>query len=402
MKYILKNLISILPREIIGDLKKQLKLPIVNFYRTNFQQNVLISYIRKPFKKGSDFTHTNGIETLAIAEIFSELKYNVDVVNFDYEGFIDYQKYDIIFGFGEPLNNCFAKKKNKTTAIYYGTGMHECVQNYNTLSRIEDVYKKKGKWLLNSGRIVEKTWSKQTTLVDAIITLGNDFVKESYSKYFNKTVYLIPPSFIKLYDYKKIIEKKNFEKAIKNYLWFGSDGKIHKGLDLLLDYFPSHPEIHLHICCSFKNEEEFKKIYEKELLHTPNIHYHGFVLLNSPKFEKLLIECGFVIFPSCSEAGGPSVLNVSGNGGIIPIISKESTIDFDEFTIEIKTLDQDGIENAIFRSQSFKIGELKEKSMLCGNAINLQHSLNNFKDTFKKCLEEILSKNYPNQNNEIN
>ena len=391
MKYFLKNIFSILPGKLVKELKKQLKLPLVNIYKTGFSKNVLISYIRQPFISGMDLSHTNRIEAVEIAKIFSRLNYNVDVVNYDYEGFIDYKKYEIIFGFGEPLNNCFTEKRNETKVIYYGTGMHIYTQNYNSLNRIENVQKIKGKWLVNSGRIVDKTWSVQNMLADAVITLGNDLVKESYKKYFNKNIYLLPASFIKKYDFKSLVESKNFGEAKKNYLWFGSGGKIHKGLDLLLDYFVSCPELHLHICGSLEGEEEFKNTYRKELFETPNIHFHGFVLIDSKKFEQLLKDCAFVIFPSCSEAGGPSVLNVCGNGGLIPIVSKETTINIGKFGIEIKSLDRIGIDNAVSYSRSLDTNTLKEKSLNCGRFVNENHSIKNFTDAFAKNLENILT-----------
>ena len=45
------------------------------------------------------------------------------------------------------------------------------------------------------------------------------------------------------------------------------------------------------------------------------------------KFEEILLSCSFAIFPSCSEGGCPSTLTVIGNGGLIPIITKETTIE---------------------------------------------------------------------------
>ena len=122
-------------------------------------------------------------------KVFNELGYNVDIVDYYYEGNINYDKYSIIFGFGEPLINSFYYRNYKILTIYYGTGMHVAHQNHATLKRIEEVYKKKGKWLLESGRIVDKAWSVQTSLVDNIITLGNDEVVNSYQKYFSRKIY---------------------------------------------------------------------------------------------------------------------------------------------------------------------------------------------------------------------
>ncbi len=301
MNFLFKNsslLLRNIKKLIIKDF---LKSPVINHFGDNFSKNVLISYITKPFKKGIDFSHTNSVEVLEIAKVFRSLGFNVDAADYDYEGFLDFDKYDLIFGFGEPLISSFSSNNKKNLIrIYYGTGMHVTVQNNNTLKRVEEVYRKKGVWLIESGRIVEKVWSQQTNIVDALILLGNDIVMESYKKYFDKDIYLLPPSFHKIYDYNDIIVKKNFKEARDNFLWFGNRGLIHKGLDLLLDLFKTMPEIHLHVCGPLEEEYNFKQIYRKELYDTPNIHTYGFVKIDSKLFNELIHKCGFIIYPSCS------------------------------------------------------------------------------------------------------
>jgi len=95
-------------------------------------------------------------------------------------------------------------------------------QNYASLIRIEEVYKKKSKWLLESGRIVDKAWSVQTSLVDNIIILGSDRVVDSYQKYFSRKIYNIPISYYKIFDHEEILKNKSFGKAKNHFLWFGS------------------------------------------------------------------------------------------------------------------------------------------------------------------------------------
>ena len=41
-------------------------------------------------------------------------------------------------------------------------------------------------------------------------------------------------------------------------------------------------------------------------------------------------ECAFVVHPSISEGGSPSVLNVVANGGLIPVCSKACGVDLPE------------------------------------------------------------------------
>jgi len=80
---------------------------------------------------------------------------------------------------------------------------------------------------LRSGRIVEKTWSIQTTLVDAMILLGNKIVEQSYRKYYDGPIYLLNPSFIEVISQEnalRITQDKDFNDAKKNFYgwkqWF--------------------------------------------------------------------------------------------------------------------------------------------------------------------------------------
>lgn len=387
----LKN-IAIVSKKIAKLIKRDiLKRPVENYFRQNNDKSVLISYITKPFRSGIDISHTNFAESLEIAKVFNSLQFNVDIADYDYEGFIDYKKYDVIFGFGEPLVNSFAFGMNKDTRrIYYGTGMHISVQNQNSLARVKDVKNRKDKWIIESGRVVEKAWTAQTTLVDAMIVLGNDEVKNSYEKFYNGKIFTVNPSFYRVCNYDEIIRNKDFSGAKKNFLWLGSSGLIHKGLDLVLETFKSIPDLHLHVCGPVNSEQNFEKIYFNELFKTPNIHTYGFIKLDTALFRELLNKCAFVIYPSCSEGGSPSVINVCGNGGLIPVLTKEVTLNTDGFGITIEDYKIDSIKTALQLSQSYSNEELRDLSKKSGETMS-NFTLNNFSDQIRRALITTLN-----------
>jgi len=390
MSYFIKN-ISLLLKSVGKLVKKDyLKIPVTNYFGTHFQERALISYITYPFKKGSHLRHTNSIEALEIANVFSKLNYNVDIVNYDYEGYLDFNNYDVVFGLGEPLMKSFYAGKKKIVRIFYGTGRHFVHQNHDSLKRINDVFLKKRVWLLDSARMAERTWSSTTTLVDGIIALGNDEVKKSYKQFYDKEVYSLPPSIYLLYDYIEIINKKNFHIAKNHFLWFGSAGMIHKGLDLLLELFVKTPHLHLHICGPLDSEPGFKEAYHNELFNSSNISVYGFVEINSPLFKDLLEKCAFVIYPTCSEGGSPSVLNVSGNGGLIPIVTKEATIDIDDFGIMIESLEISAVNFAVMNAVKLSAETIKHFSVKCGKTISERHSLKNFSIILESSIQSIL------------
>jgi len=384
-----KNIISTLIKEFKSAGKIIFRSPIINYYRTSYPRNALVSYITNPFRGGINLSHTNSFESMVIGKIINEAGYNVDIADYDYEGRFDYSKYDLIFGFGEPLINSFYQRKKKIITVYYGTGMHLITQNTNTLNRIKEVFDKKKVWLTGSGRIVDKAWSIQTTLVDAMVLLGNEEVTKTYSPYFKGKIYNIPASFYKVIDYEEIISSKDFSKARKHFLWFGSSGMIHKGLDLLLDIFSKREDIHLHICGPLDGEPGFKNIYNNELFKTANIYYHGFVSLNSPLFKELLQKCAFVVFPSCSEGGSPSVLNVCGNGGLIPLLSKEASIDMDNLGFIFNKINIESIKFTIDQALLLTEEEIKDRSIKCYELISRNHSQDNYESELNKCIKEI-------------
>jgi len=389
MKKFIKKFIPSDLWDIFRFVHKKFKKPIKNYFKTNFKENVLISYITYPFKNGISLRHTNYAEAFEIAKVFKELGYNIDIVDYDYESNLDYDKYSIIFGFGEPLEKSFYNRNQKILTIFYGTGMHVIHNNHATLKRIEEVYKKKGKWLLESGRIVDKAWSAQTSLVDSIITLGDDEVVNSYQKYFSRKIYNIPNSYYKIFDHEEILKNKNFRGAKNHFLWFGSLGLIHKGLDLLLEVFKEMSDFQLHMCGPIDNELKFKNCYYEELYNTKNIHTYGFINIQSKSFKDIISKCAFVIFPSCSEGGSSSVINVMVYG-LIPIVTNAAGIRIKDFGIEIKELTSESIKESMIKAVNLSEDEIEKRSLKCSkNTIN-NHSIEKYSHELKKVLIEIL------------
>lgn len=386
MKKIIKKYVpKSIKKHIIQYLNNQV---ITNFYKTNHSRYALLSYITLPFKKDS-LSHTNFFEAQSWAKILDELGYSVDIIHYKNSKNIDLSKYDLICGFGDVFQQYFENYGNcKAKTIYYATGMHVCHQNNATLQRIKDVYKKKNVWLAKSARFVEKTWTHQTSLVDGIIALGNEVCADSYRKYFDGQVYSLPAPFYKTLDAKTIIAKR-IENSKKHYLWFGGSGLVHKGLDLCLEYFAKHQDIYLHVCGPIENEPDFVATYKKELYETKNINTYGFVDIKSKKFESILIDCAFLIFPSCSEGGSPSTLTVIGNGGLVPIITKETTINTGH-EIWIDKLDAESIDIAIQKSKELPFVEVQKMQLLNYMFVSENNSKNNYYSSLKKNIQKII------------
>jgi glycosyltransferase involved in cell wall biosynthesis len=227
-------------------------------------------------------------------------------------------------------------------------------------------------------------------LPDAVISLGNKLVKSTYEIFFKGPVYPLNPPVYILQNYKEIVSSKDFSNASKNFLWFGSSGLIHKGLDVLLDLFSLRDDIHLHICGPVDDEPEFKELYYRALYKLPNIHTYGFISLDSGLFRELLKKCAFVIAPSCSEGGSAGILNLCANGGLIPIVSTESGIDVDEFGFMLTTISVKEIQEIIDKLITFKPEELSKLSMKSGEIISHRNNAAKYSEDLSLILKEIL------------
>jgi len=383
---------KVIPHVFLRLAQDFLYRPVRNLYKTNYKKNVMISYIVHPFRGVDKEYHTNRIESVKISEIFRELEFNVDIYNYDYVGKIDYSAYDVIFGFGTPLCKSFYGRDREIKTIYYGTEMHIFHQNTYTLKRIREVYDKTGQWLPESGRIVENAWSIQTSLVDAMILLGNEAVKETYKNTYGGPIYLLPPSYIEVITISEcldLIRNKNWAESKKHFLWFGSVGMIHKGLDVLLDFFKKEKRLHLHICGPIDLEPAFKKTYHHELYNLDNIHTYGFIYIRSELFKELMRKCGFVIFPSCSEGGGASVLNCMANG-LIPILTRFTSINVEKIGEIIQDIDVESVRNAVLKMDGLSEKELKEKSIMTFEYTRNKHNINMYKSELKRIIIGVL------------
>ena len=367
-----------------------LNRPVINQFGSRHGRHALISYITSPLRRGVKITHTNTVEVIEIAKIFDRLGYRVDAVYYDERRPIDYGKYSAILGFGDPLIRSFYNRKVPVSTIYYGTGMHVFHQNTESLKRAEDVFRRRGVWLLESCRLVDKTYTVQTTLVDAMIVLGNDRVVDSYQPHYSGKIYKVYPSFLKVADTSEILRGRDISMARKNFCWFGGQGMVHKGLDLVLDVFKELPDFHLHVCGPIEGEPRFAKCYEEELYGTENIHTHGYVRLDSPRFREILSSCAFTVFPSCSEGAPSSVLNVMGNGGLIPIVTRETGIDTLDFGIPIDSLTIADVKKAVLEAAALEDRDIHRRSHRCAESTAACHSIENYARQMMEVIPSIL------------
>lgn len=362
-----------------------------NVFRTNFSKNVLLSYIITPFLETKHQKHTNIWECYTAAEIFKDLGYNVDVIDFRSDTPIKVENYSICYGFGVPYEK-FLTNKN-ILSIMYGTGCSLLYSNKASLQKLSEFYKKTQIMAFSSTRYMEHDVYKSLFLSDLIIPLGNQFTAETYKiKGGCENIQNLPCFYYNNYGIDAA--QKNFANIKQNFLWFGSSGLLHKGLDLLLNIFSRRKDIHLYICGTNKNEIEFNTYYEKALTNQiENIHNFGFIDLSSPQFKEIIVNCAACIFPSISEGGSPALLTVMGNGGLIPIASQACGVNISEYGFEFEKINEETIEAKINEFLQLSNDKLQQLSQQIQKETQQQYSYDNYKNNLRKIISEFVKKN---------
>lgn len=361
-----------------------------NVYKTSFSKCVLIVYLTSAFNKKENISHSNMTECRTFAEIFKEMGYNIDVINLNSTRKIKKQ-YDVILGMDVALEKSFFNKKNSTKHIFYATGACPIYSNMISTKKARDFYYKNKTLPLDSIRKIEYTQDFQIFLSDAVIVLGNNFVKNTYLQYDDeKQRYKNLDAF-----YFDIINpdilKKDFGKARKNFIWFGSLGALHKGLDIVIDYFLGHSEYNLYICGLNASEKKFLDFYIGKINNSNNIHLCGFLKIGSVQFNDLVNNCAFALYPSLSEGGSPALLNIIANGGIIPIHSKQAGIDFDkEISFELEENTSIAIEKVISEIEMIPDKNIKNMAIECTNYVRSHFTYEKYKNNLKNIIKDIL------------
>jgi hypothetical protein len=275
MKSIIKNIIKKMFGIEVIRFDRRLERRIVTL-KPEFKNkgNVLISYVIDPFitdMSENEFnSHTRYWESLQIATTFLEMGFCVDIISHKNDSFIPKKSYQYFIGARRNFQYIARKINSDCIKIVHLTVAHWLFNNKAQYERLSAVQVKKGV-AIEPGKMVEINFAIENA--DFATILGNEFTINTY-KYANKQIYRIPISTPILYPWP---EKKDFQSCRKNFLWFGSEGLIHKGLDIVLEAFVEMTDFQLTVCGPISKEKDFEKAYYKELYETKNIQTVGWI-----------------------------------------------------------------------------------------------------------------------------
>ncbi|KAF0191352.1 MAG: glycosyltransferase [Gammaproteobacteria bacterium] len=354
---------------------------------TESKGNVLLAFVIEPFLRGQDEpvsnAHSHDWESFQMAQTLLELGYRVDVISYLNRRFVPDKHYSIFVAARTNFERLATGLNKDCIKIVHLDTAHWIYNNRAAYARLLDVQTRR-RVTLNSVRIIEQNWALEHA--DYATVLGNDFTIGTY-RYADIEMSRVPVSVPVIYDWP---ENKDFESCRKNFLWFGSAGFVHKGLDLVLEAFSDMPELHLTVCGPIDEDEKFKAAYFKELYETPNIHTHGWVDVASREFERIARGCVALVYPSCAEGGGSSALTCM-HAGLIPIVSRESSVDIGDFGVILEEFTIDAVKRQVKRLSLLPADQCENSARRARDFARRHHTRDIFAAAYKKTIQEILN-----------
>lgn len=352
-------------------------------------RNVLLAYINDGFflKAGQPVahSHTSYWEALEIAKTFLELGYHVDVIDENNDRFTPAKPYSLFVSNRNNFDRIAPMLNHDCVKILHIDSAHWLFHNSAGYRRLQELQQRKGV-VLRPRRSIQPSFAIE--LADYATVLGNEFTISTY-KYADadRTFYRLPVASPLLYPG---VEDKNFDACRKSFLWFGSGGLVHKGLDLVLDAFAEMPDYQLTVCGPVTEERDFTKAYYNELYQTPNIRTLGWVDIASPEFLDVVKGCLALVYPSCSEGQSSSVVTCL-HAGLIPIISYECGLDVGDFGTILKECSIEEIKASVRTISGLSREELARRARKVWEYARATHTRERFSREYQRIIATILA-----------
>ena len=346
--------------------------------------NVLLSYILEPLleRTAPAHSHTHFFESLCIAETFVQRGYRVDGISWQNDSFVPSDDYRVIIDVRLNLER-WSQLPPSTIKVAHLDTCHWRVNNSAQEQRLERLRDRRGvalapRRLIPPNRLIESA--------DRATYLGNDFTCDSY-RFAGKPLDRIPVSVPFTYDW---LQQRDFERSHNRFVWFGSGGLVHKGLDLVLEVFAKRPDLELVVCGPIERERDFERHYLKELYLTPNISTLGWVDVSSKRFLDIAAGCSALIYPSCAEGGGASALTCM-HAGLVPILTREASVDVTQETgVLLKDTELETIEAALDEHAQKRPSDVEATARAAWEWVQAHHSREHFVRDYADYVDRLL------------
>lgn len=352
----------------------------------------LFSYILDPFLlppgRPVPYSHTNFWESRAMAETLRELGFQVDVIHWTNRTFRPAVDYDLIVDVRLQLDRLSPVLGSRCLKVLHAETCHYRFHNRAQLERLQRLERRRG-IRLAPYKLVEE--NRAIELADCATVLGNEHTRSTYA-FAGKPLFSIPISQPFLYDFP---ESKEFDRVRHRFLWFGSSGLLHKGLDLVLEAFASAPDLELEVVGPVDRERDFARAFRNELRRTPNIRCHGWMDIADPAFQRVTRSVAALVFPSCSESHSGSSVTCM-HAGLPVLVTRETGLDVDPgYGMLLEDPTPEGVLAACRRISSLPPETLRQMSRQAWTVARARYTRDRFRETYRAALLEILERFRP-------
>jgi hypothetical protein len=356
--------------------------------RATSKGTALLAYVIDPFllAKGEppSRAHTHHVESLLMAQVLLDLGYDVDVIDYRNKFFRPKKNYRILLSARTYFEVLADRLNDDCVCVAHLDTAHFLFNNSAAFARLQAL-KERRSIATASLKVIESNWAPERA--DALTVLGNAFTLGTYA-YAEKPMYALPVPTPEAYPSPA---DKDFETIRNRYIWLGSRGFAHKGLDLVLESFAAMPHLHLSVCGPIEDHKErhFREAYRHELYELPNIETVGWVDVGSPQFARLIRRCLGLVYPSASEGQAGAVATCL-RAGLIPIVSYESGTDIGKSGHILAACTVEHICESLNRLSQQPSEMLRKMAIDAWHLGETRHSQESYKQLFREAMTAIL------------
>ena len=362
-------------------------LPVVLLPAGEERGAVSISYISRPLRgtpAGSNARgHSNASEVVAMTEVWREEGFRVEVCDYNDRSYRPPSDCVVAIDIHDNLQR-WVSRGGSFRKVHHATGCHWRFQNDAEIRRLAALRDRRGVDLQARRQVAP---SRGAELADEITVLGNGFTVDTF-RFAGKPITRIPISSAYGFAWP---HDREFSRAKTRFLWLGSYGMVHKGLDLVLEAFRNMPHLQLSVCGRPEKEDDFYRLYETELTHTANIKFYGWIDMASPVFAEIARTHAAVIYPSCSEGGGGAVIHCM-HAGLMPITTPEASVDLGDFGISIEDGTVEAVAKAAEHAALLDTKETECRARAAWEYARSNHTLDKFRSAYREFVRTFLQK----------
>jgi glycosyltransferase involved in cell wall biosynthesis len=355
------------------------------------QKRVLMCYLPTQSVNLSNVRHASYLHINQMIHYFVSRDYCLDVCTvrerFEFSHFRN-RHYDMIIGFGKPFKEMIQCEKIPLKISFIMENNPEVVSE--KYGHRLDYFSKRHPGI-NISQAVPRTNlfdTEQFQLADYAILMSSLYNAKSFRKYFRQ-LWTINSNMIlnETYNFDEEEVGRLIPNTKKNFLWFGSLGLIHKGVDLLVDAMSNLPDCRCDFYGIAPNE---KKLFSR--ISIKNTFDCGRVNVSSKEFiEKIPMQHCFMVFPSCSE-GMSTAVATAMSVGIIPILTKECGFDPHPSIILLEDDSVECITEAMKHALAMSNEEILNRRRMAFDYAREAFSLKTFSERFTNIMDEIIEK----------